>query len=120
MARKREIEHPGADGDGERHDGGGGGALRDGGREQRDGADEEAIEQMELLGHNFEGYLLLVRELILLEVFYRRRGGELPRIEEYSGRFPALDESWLVKVFVLAPTVPTRTKLVAPDGARSM
>jgi tRNA A-37 threonylcarbamoyl transferase component Bud32 len=37
----------------------------------------------------------LLRELIPLEVEYRRRVGENPRPAEYSGRFPALDSEWL-------------------------
>jgi WD40 repeat protein len=37
----------------------------------------------------------LVRELILLEVHYRRRAGEQPGPEGYQARFPGLDPAWL-------------------------
>ena len=38
---------------------------------------------------------LLLRELVLLDVQYRRRRGESPQIAEYRDRFPELDETWL-------------------------
>ena len=38
---------------------------------------------------------LLVRELVLLDIEYRRREGEHPRISEYRQRFEDLDEEWL-------------------------
>ena len=41
------------------------------------------------------GCQLLLRELVLLDVQYRRRKGEFPRVAEYRNRFPDLDESWL-------------------------
>jgi WD40 repeat protein/serine/threonine protein kinase len=37
----------------------------------------------------------LLRELILLDVYYRRRCGEQPRAEAYRASFPALDPAWL-------------------------
>src|SRR4051812_32772101 len=37
----------------------------------------------------------LARELILLEVHYRRRDGADCRPEDYQTRFPALDPQWL-------------------------
>jgi hypothetical protein len=37
----------------------------------------------------------LLRELILLDVHYRRRRGEQPRPEDYASRFPTLSQSWL-------------------------
>jgi hypothetical protein len=37
----------------------------------------------------------LVRELVLLDVDYRRLAGENPAVEEYGARFPELDEAWL-------------------------
>jgi predicted ATPase len=49
--------------------------------------------------------LVLVRELILFEVAARRRGGEGPRLEEYRERFPELEEDWLARAMVEAPTV---------------
>jgi WD40 repeat protein/tRNA A-37 threonylcarbamoyl transferase component Bud32 len=39
----------------------------------------------------------LLRELVLLEVHYRRRGGEAPQPEDYAGRFPELDPAWLAE-----------------------
>jgi WD40 repeat protein/serine/threonine protein kinase len=41
------------------------------------------------------GCRLLLRELVLLDVQYRRRQGESPQIAEYRIRFPELDETWL-------------------------
>jgi WD40 repeat protein len=39
----------------------------------------------------------LARELVLLEVYYRRRAGEDVGPEEYHDRFPELDPSWLAQ-----------------------
>ena len=39
----------------------------------------------------------LLRELILLDVHYRRRHGETPRTEDYGSRFPELDAAWLAE-----------------------
>src|SRR5262245_17496414 len=39
-----------------------------------------------------------IRELILLDLYYRRRRGELPLTAEYSRRFPQLAQQWLAKV----------------------
>jgi formylglycine-generating enzyme required for sulfatase activity len=38
---------------------------------------------------------LLLRELVLLELFYRSRAGEPARPEDYLARFPALNPRWL-------------------------
>ena len=58
----------------------------------------------------------LLRELIALEVAYRRQRGEQPRAEEYRARFPELSSDWLEReVSPLAQTntaaqpAPTRT-----------
>jgi WD40 repeat protein/serine/threonine protein kinase len=40
---------------------------------------------------------VLLRELISLDVDYRRQRGETPRVEEYSARFPELDPAWLAE-----------------------
>jgi serine/threonine-protein kinase len=40
----------------------------------------------------------LLRELLLLEVDYRRLTGEQPAAEEFLARFPGLDRAWLVSV----------------------
>jgi WD40 repeat protein/tRNA A-37 threonylcarbamoyl transferase component Bud32 len=37
----------------------------------------------------------LLRELVVLEAYYRRLRGEECRAEEYQSRFPALDSAWL-------------------------
>jgi serine/threonine protein kinase/predicted ATPase len=50
-----------------------------------------------------EDQLVLVRELVLLEIGYRRRAGEKPQATDYRSRFPALDDSWLTRA-VLSPT----------------
>src|SRR5438105_899894 len=41
----------------------------------------------------------LLRELVGLEVDYRRRLGENPQAEEYLARFPALNRPWLDNLF---------------------
>ncbi len=41
------------------------------------------------------GRQLLLRELVLLDVHYRRRQGEAPEITHYQHRFPELAETWL-------------------------
>ncbi len=50
--------------------------------------------------------LALLRELIPLDVHYRRLRGEAPRHEDYGERFPSLDLSWLAGT-VVAPPEPT-------------
>ena len=39
--------------------------------------------------------LVLLRELVLLDIPYRRHVGETPRPEDYQRRFPVLDAAWL-------------------------
>ena len=39
----------------------------------------------------------LVRELIYLDLSYRRRAGDECLAEDYLGRFPLLDQNWLVR-----------------------
>jgi serine/threonine-protein kinase len=46
----------------------------------------------------------LLRELILLEIDYRRLAGELPQEEEFLARFPSLDRPWLEDI--LSRTIP--------------
>jgi serine/threonine protein kinase/WD40 repeat protein len=45
----------------------------------------------------------LLRELLLLEVDYRRLAGEHPQAEEFLARFPALDRAWVVDALSRAP-----------------
>jgi WD40 repeat protein/serine/threonine protein kinase len=40
----------------------------------------------------------LLRELVSLDVYYRRQRGESPHTEDYAARFAELDPSWLVDV----------------------
>jgi WD40 repeat protein/tRNA A-37 threonylcarbamoyl transferase component Bud32 len=40
-------------------------------------------------------FLPLVRELILLDLYYRRRAGDIPAASDYLGRFPSLEARWL-------------------------
>src|SRR5262245_1091035 len=58
----------------------------------------------------------LLRELVALEVAYRRQRGEQPRAEEYRARFPELSPEWLERELPAAPQTepaaqppPTRT-----------
>src|SRR5262249_8822380 len=44
------------------------------------------------------GQALLLRELVALEIAYRRRSGEQPRAEEYHARFPRLEPGWLDEI----------------------
>ena len=44
--------------------------------------------------------LALLRELVLLDVDYRRIAGETPRAEDYVSRFPELDPVWLAAALV--------------------
>jgi hypothetical protein len=60
--------------------------------------------------------LVLLRELLLLEVAYRRCGGDEPRPEEYLDRFPELEEAWLLQALA-APTAVT--PLLAGRGTES-
>src|SRR5204863_7074700 len=54
----------------------------------------------------------LLRELIQLEVYYRRRRGEDCSPQDYRERFPDLDSTWLAEA--LAP--PGRPAAAPPDG----
>jgi serine/threonine-protein kinase len=53
----------------------------------------------------------VLRELVELDVYYRRRTGEAPAAADYSGRFPDLDPDWLAT----AVAEPART--LPPLGA---
>jgi len=45
----------------------------------------------------------LLRELVPLDIEYRRRLGEVPVAQEYATRFPDLDASWLAGLFPTPP-----------------
>jgi WD40 repeat protein/tRNA A-37 threonylcarbamoyl transferase component Bud32 len=52
----------------------------------------------------------LLRELVLLDLDYRRGLGEAPAPDDYAKRFPELDAAWLAKAF----TPPTTTGFTPP------
>jgi serine/threonine protein kinase/WD40 repeat protein len=45
-----------------------------------------------------ETRLAAIRELIELDIFYRRKSGDRPTATDYSARFPEVDASWLIRV----------------------
>jgi serine/threonine-protein kinase len=47
----------------------------------------------------------LLRELILLDIYYRREHGEMPRVEDYGQRFPDLDTAWRAAAVAAPPKV---------------
>jgi WD40 repeat protein len=49
---------------------------------------------------------VLLRELILVDVLYRRRAGEAARPADYQTRFPALDTTWLAAAAGTGPVSP--------------
>src|SRR5262249_50973852 len=53
----------------------------------------------------------LVRELLLVELHYRRRWGDVPHAEDYTDRFPELHPDWLARA--LTPPAPA-----LPDAAK--
>lgn len=63
-----------------------------------------------------------VRELVALDVDYRRRLGEHPAIADYSARFPELDPLWLAEAVGttdgLTDTGPGGDTAVQPGGTR--
>jgi hypothetical protein len=63
---------------------------------------------------------VLRRELILLEVHYRRRRGEHPGAPEFAGRFPDLAPTWLAEALGTSTELPHDTPVSsAPPAARS-
>jgi hypothetical protein len=60
------------------------------------------------------GRAVLLRELIVLDVLYRRNAGEPCRSEYYQERFPKLDASWLAGVVAEPAHAPTNP----PENAR--
>jgi serine/threonine-protein kinase len=57
----------------------------------------------------------LLRELIQLEVHYRRRRGEACRPDDYRARFPDLDHAWLAAIFA-APSLAAPAQQPPPAG----
>lgn len=66
-------------------------------------------------GADVDGNVLL-RELILLDIAYRRRIGETPLATEYSARFPHLDKDWLTAAVAFSADEGFTT---VPEGRRS-
>jgi WD40 repeat protein/tetratricopeptide (TPR) repeat protein len=60
----------------------------------------------------------VLRELILLDLFYRRQRGETPQPGDYQQRFPALDADSLAALFADAPA--TADKEATPSGGAQM
>jgi len=65
----------------------------------------------------------VVRELILLDVFYRRQRGDSCRPEDYQPRFPEIEPAWLAQALdpaASAPLKPTvdEPRLVERPGSR--
>jgi serine/threonine-protein kinase len=56
--------------------------------------------------------LAVLRELILLEIDYRRMRGETCRPQDYHARFPELDPAWLAQ----AVAAPNRAPPTRPGG----
>jgi serine/threonine protein kinase len=48
----------------------------------------------------------LLRELLLLEIYYRARRGECPKVDGYRARFPEFEEKWLADS-IAAQTAPS-------------
>jgi eukaryotic-like serine/threonine-protein kinase len=63
------------------------------------------------------GRQLLLRELVLLDVHYRRRQGESPRITDYQHRFPEMTESWLDAEMTPDPPHDVATRSAAGHSA---
>jgi serine/threonine protein kinase/formylglycine-generating enzyme required for sulfatase activity len=58
--------------------------------------------------------LLLLRELLRLDVWYRRRNGENPQPLEYGRRFPELDRGWLACAVAGRAPSPPRSDEFSP------
>jgi WD40 repeat protein len=75
-----------------------------------------------LAGWSGPGRLALLRELIPLDVYYRRRRGEQPAPEDYGERFPALDAAWLTHALTAerdGPSPFAAPMRRPPDGTRT-
>jgi eukaryotic-like serine/threonine-protein kinase len=74
-----------------------------------DSDDRPCIEEyLDILGEPERA--ALVRELLLVELHYRRRWGDVPCAEDYTGRFPGLHPDWLAHAL-------TAPGPALPDGA---
>ncbi len=59
---------------------------------------------------------LALRELIHLDVYYRRGRGEKPQLGEYRERFPDLDDAWLTRLFVASAATRDQAATTAGDS----
>ena len=55
---------------------------------------------------------VLLRELLLLEIFHRRRLGEAPAVREYEIRFPQVGAGWLAEALAESPGRAGETQVV--------
>jgi hypothetical protein len=58
----------------------------------------------------------LLRELVLLEIYYRRRCGESPTADDYRARFPELEEKWLANALAAQAEPASGTPGVSTDS----
>src|SRR5262249_54099527 len=61
------------------------------------------------------GRATLLLELLRVEIFHRRLGGEVPQATDYQVRFPYLDPAWLARL--LLPDANGPPTLRSPDGS---
>jgi WD40 repeat protein/serine/threonine protein kinase len=83
-------------------------AWRSGGRPSLEGA-------VAALGADAELRDLALKELVLLDVHYRRQAGEEPEAAAYRTRFPDLDPDWLAEALSEAGTLADRRVPAALD-----
>jgi WD40 repeat protein/tetratricopeptide (TPR) repeat protein len=85
-------------------------ACREGARPRAEDFLEEVAEP---------GRPALLRELLLLEVYYRQRGGETLRPEDYQARFPTLAPAWFAAV-LLGPAGVEADRAALADTPRQL
>jgi hypothetical protein len=67
----------------------------------------------DFLGGSDELHPVLLRELILLDIHYRRQAGDRPRAEDYRPRCAGLESGWLAEALTETNSV---TPAVGPSG----
>jgi serine/threonine protein kinase/formylglycine-generating enzyme required for sulfatase activity len=58
----------------------------------------------------------LLRELLVLDVYYRRQMGENPLPADYQARFPALEPEWLARLVADQPATPPQVGATSQDS----